>query len=92
MAKIYRQCVQCGNDFYINDDDQVYFVQKGLELPKRCYACRKKNKQDRESAVSSPVSYEYGQLGGRRKRLSVPQRGTVQDVPRVRNIHVRSNK
>jgi len=59
MAKIYRQCVQCSSDFYVNDNDQVYFAEKGLELPKRCFSCRKKNKQDRESAVSSPVSYEY---------------------------------
>jgi hypothetical protein len=58
MPKLFRECVQCGNSFYINEADQAFFTQKGLEFPKRCFNCRKQNKSDRDVAMSSPISYE----------------------------------
>lgn len=51
MANIYKVCKQCGSNFYITDKDQNFFNEKGLELPKRCFTCRKQNKRAQESAM-----------------------------------------
>ncbi len=45
MPTIYRTCVQCDSDFYIKDKDQEYFQSNNLELPKRCWACRQRNRE-----------------------------------------------
>lgn len=50
--KLYRECVQCGNNFYIKKKDQDYLLGRKLELPKRCFACRKKNKEEAERQLS----------------------------------------
>lgn len=56
--KLYRRCADCGGDFYITDRDQAYFMKRGLELPKRCWACRQRNKQEREAAIAAQEAQE----------------------------------
>jgi hypothetical protein len=51
MPNIYRECKQCNCSFYITEKDQAFFNEKGLEFPKRCFTCRKKNKKSQEEAV-----------------------------------------
>jgi ribosomal protein L33 len=50
MPKIYKECIQCESDFYVTEKDQSFFKDKGLELPKRCWHCRKKNKEEAAEA------------------------------------------
>lgn len=46
MPRLYRECVQCQHDFYISDKDQEFFASRELELPKRCWTCRKQNRDE----------------------------------------------
>lgn len=41
---IKRNCKQCGKEFILNDSEIKFYKDKKLELPKRCNACRKENK------------------------------------------------
>ena len=50
MPKIYRECIQCESDFYITEKDQDFFNAKSLELPKRCWPCRMKNRKEAQEA------------------------------------------
>ena len=96
MATIYRECIQCHNEFYLKDNDQRFYAAQctcghpdhvhddgldcghcrcpsftPLELPKRCWHCRKKN---REVAVQSRADEQEAERktrtngGLRRKR------------------------
>lgn len=38
---IKRKCKECGRDFIMLFSEAVYFEEKGLKLPRRCYECRK---------------------------------------------------
>ena len=40
-----RTCKQCGKPFVLTDSEIEFFESKGLELPKRCEDCRKKNRE-----------------------------------------------
>lgn len=44
--KEWKTCLQCKSDFYIKEVDREFFVSKNLELPKRCWRCRKQNKDE----------------------------------------------
>lgn len=46
---IERICIDCGRKFPIYPDAQTFFKSCGLELPKRCRACREKKKQERKA-------------------------------------------
>lgn len=39
-------CVDCGKDFLYPVGEQIYFASKNLLPPKRCFACRKKRKEE----------------------------------------------
>ena len=41
---IKRECKQCGEEFTLTDSEMKFYNEKGLNLPKRCSECRKKNK------------------------------------------------
>lgn len=41
---IKRECKQCGEEFTLTDSEIKFYNDKGLNLPKRCSECRKKNK------------------------------------------------
>ena len=46
---IERTCIDCGRRFLIHPNAQEFFESRGLELPKRCQACREKKKQERKA-------------------------------------------
>ncbi len=39
-----RTCKQCGKEFELSESEISFYKSKGLELPKRCQACRNQNK------------------------------------------------
>ena len=45
------QCKQCGKSFVLTDGEIEFYKSKGLNLPKRCKECRKKN-----NGNNNPVS------------------------------------
>lgn len=45
-------CKECGKAFYVKRCDAEFFKSKGLELPKRCYECRKHRKLKDKKAES----------------------------------------
>jgi hypothetical protein len=51
MADLYCVCKDCTKEFYIKDSDQLWFSKQGYELPKRCHACRKKRKAEKEAQL-----------------------------------------
>ena len=46
---IERICIDCRRKFPIYPNAQDFFKSRGLELPKRCRACREKKKQERKA-------------------------------------------
>ena len=39
-----QKCKQCGRTFELADSEIAFYNRKGLDLPKRCESCRKKNR------------------------------------------------
>lgn len=39
-----RTCIQCGEEFELSKQEISLYEEKGLELPKRCYSCRRSNR------------------------------------------------
>jgi len=37
-------CLECGADFTFTVGEQLYFLSKGLSIPKRCPQCRKRRR------------------------------------------------
>lgn len=37
-------CRECGSLFYLEDEEQAWYIRKGLQVPKRCKPCREKRK------------------------------------------------
>ena len=54
INRIYIECKDCGREFSISIDNAEFFNNKGLEIPKRCPACRKRKQS---SYSSSGYSY-----------------------------------
>jgi hypothetical protein len=47
LEKIYEndiviKCKICGEDFVFTKKEQEFYKEKGFELPRRCWKCRKK--------------------------------------------------
>ncbi len=42
------KCADCKSNFDLSAGEQAFFAKKGLSEPKRCKACRKKRKEERE--------------------------------------------
>jgi DNA replicative helicase MCM subunit Mcm2 (Cdc46/Mcm family) len=40
------KCRDCGTEFSVDEKEQKWFESKGLQMPKRCKACRDKRKQN----------------------------------------------
>lgn len=92
MPKIYRECIQCESDFYIKESDQAFFEQKGLELPKRCWPCRQKNKREAAEAKARQAEADRSARtnGNRRPRRS-PGHGTRTEDTVERTRHKRND-
>lgn len=44
QSNAYFRCKDCGKVAYITPDTAYWFKSNGLNLPKRCYACRTRRK------------------------------------------------
>jgi len=42
-------CVDCGATFVFTAQEQLSFEKKGYQPPKRCYPCRVKRREERQS-------------------------------------------
>lgn len=71
--KLWRECCQCDTDFYIKAEDQKFFESRGLELPKRCWSCRQKNKREAMAAKAIQAEKERQlRMNGNRKPKRTP--------------------
>lgn len=52
---IKRTCKQCGKNFTITDSEVQFYKSKGLELPKRCSECRKKNNNNINNNLNDDI-------------------------------------
>lgn len=52
---IKRICKQCGKEFNLTDSEIQFYKSKGLELPKRCSECRKKNNNSSTKEANSNI-------------------------------------
>ena len=41
-------CVDCGDEFMIDLEEFIQKTESGMRLPKRCVACRKKRRYERD--------------------------------------------
>lgn len=46
------KCMVCGNVFSLREGEQDFFIQRGLDLPKRCPPCRAERKA--QASVGGP--------------------------------------
>lgn len=69
--KEWRSCLQCNSDFYLKEVDKEFFVSRNLELPKRCWKCRKQNKN--EAIASRLKKSDDESVAKLRKRPYLPE-------------------
>lgn len=51
MPRIYKECVTCGQEFFISEKAQEFFAsQEGFQLPERCYECRQRRRAEKAAA------------------------------------------
>lgn len=48
MASKIVKCLDCNKPFTISPNHEKWFMDKGLELPKRCRECRNKRRSRKE--------------------------------------------
>lgn len=49
------RCVDCGRTFELGYEEQRFFKERGLDLPKRCKACRSRRRRERDSGMRPEV-------------------------------------
>lgn len=55
-VRLELNCVDCGNRFEITNNEYEFYINKGLDVPKRCSSCREAKKNRSYSQIGS---YEY---------------------------------
>jgi hypothetical protein len=53
------ECKDCGRNFELTSGEIEFYKSRGLNLPKRCEECRKKNKKIGASAGASENAHEF---------------------------------
>lgn len=48
MSNVVIKCVDCNKPFTITSGHAKWFLDKGLELPKRCKECRTRRRNEKE--------------------------------------------
>ena len=48
----YRTCTDCHSEFCITPEEQTWYRNKGMALPKRCRFCREERRQNRRVNAS----------------------------------------
>lgn len=56
MSTIVKRCKECSKEFDITDEEQNFFISKGLEIPSRCKECRRK----RRNAKAANKGFKVG--------------------------------
>ena len=41
---IVRKCKECGRYYMVDREEALWYEERGLSLPKRCYECRRKRR------------------------------------------------
>ena len=58
-VEMKRNCVDCGQEFTIPPYQQMFYTNRGWELPKRCKACREKKKQERQKKEAEEATRQF---------------------------------
>lgn len=48
MSNVVIKCVDCNKSFTLTSSHAKWFLDRGLELPKRCKECRTRRRNERE--------------------------------------------
>lgn len=48
MSNVVIKCMDCNKPFTLTSSHAKWFLDKGLELPKRCKECRTRRRNERE--------------------------------------------
>lgn len=79
-VEMKRNCIDCGREFTISPYQQMYYANRGWELPRRCRACSEKKRQERQKKEAE------GATGQFEKELS----DSPYAIKEVSNIEVKS--
>jgi len=52
-----NRCKDCDKEFFVNEREKEFYIQKGWSLPVRCYDCRKAKKA-RNMIMAEPRSHK----------------------------------
>lgn len=52
-------CKDCGCEFVVSEKEQNWYKERGFELPKRCYQCRK-DRREKDASKSKSKSRRKG--------------------------------
>lgn len=55
MPNLNLTCIDCGNDFYFKEKDQLFYAKQGYDAPKRCWDCRKIRKEEKQNKAISAI-------------------------------------
>lgn len=92
-TKLWRECIQCESDFYIKEVDRDFFEAKGLELPKRCWGCRQKNKREAIEAKARQADEDrIARMNGKRKPARAPTGSQAHETTTVKHTRQGRNK
>lgn len=58
-VEMKRNCVDCGQEFTIPPYQQMFYTNRGWELPKRCKACREKKKQECQKKEAEEATRQF---------------------------------
>ncbi len=93
LEKLWKSCIQCESDFYLKESDQKFFESKDLELPKRCWTCRQKNKRDAAEARAKQEDKDrLSRSSGNRKPRSSPKDGGAHETTTLKYTRKGRNK
>lgn len=79
-VEMKRNCIDCGREFTILPYQQMFYANRGWELPRRCRACSEKKRQERQKKEAE------GATGQFEKELS----DSPYAIKEVSNIEVKS--
>ena len=48
-------CIDCNNVFFMTDDDEKWYTDKGWPIPKRCKSCREKKADYKGAIIADPT-------------------------------------
>jgi len=49
-----RICLDCRSKYELSEPDQEFFERRGLQLPRRCRACRRLRRMTHQAATAPP--------------------------------------